>query len=157
MFWPNLFGEGKRLHFQWQFGQNISDFCVIAPDPQISEYRISGTFDVQNPRLRYTIADLGTLRRQGASMQFGFPVFNDRYTRLFVSYGIDNQTFTGASTGLAALRCNNCIRPTLGMSLMRDTRIDLPFPPGGPMHSLGVSHSGGPLGGSRGFQRLDLE
>jgi outer membrane protein insertion porin family len=154
---PNLFGEGKRLHFQWQFGQNISDFSVTYTDPQIRESRISGTFDVHNTRLRYTIADLGTLRRQGASMQFGFPVFNDRYTRLFISYGIDNQTFTGASTGLAALRCNNCIRSTLGMSLMRDTRIDLPFPTGGTMHSLGVSQSGGPLGGSGSFQRLDLE
>src|SRR5438034_10932802 len=135
---PNLFGQGKKGHFQWQFGKNISDFSVSYTDPAIHESRISGTFDVHNTRLRYTIADLGTLRRRGASVQFGFPVFSDRYTRLFVSYGIDDQTFTGSSTGLASLRCNNCIRSTFGVSLMRDTRIDLPFPTGGTMHSLGL-------------------
>ncbi|HVH10080.1 MAG TPA: outer membrane protein assembly factor BamA [Gemmatimonadales bacterium] len=154
---PNLFGEGKKGHFQWQFGQNISDFSITYTDPAINETRISGTFDIHNTRLRYTIADLGTLRRQGASVQFGFPVFNDRYTRLFVSYGIDDQSFTGASTGLAALRCNNCIRSTIGVSVLRDTRIDLPFPTAGTLHSIGLSQSGGPLGGSGNFQRLDLE
>ena len=154
---PNLFGKGKKGHFQWQFGQNISDFQVSYTDPAIHESRISGTFDVHNTRLRYTIADLGTLKREGASVQFGFPVFNDRYTRMFVSYAIDDQTFTGATTGLAALSCNNCIRSTIGVSLLRDTRIDLPFPTAGTMHSIGISQSGGPLGGSGDFQRLDLE
>jgi outer membrane protein insertion porin family len=154
---PNLFGKGKKGHFQWQFGQNISDFQVSYTDPAINESRISGTFDVHNTRLRYTIADLGTLKREGASVQFGFPVFNDRYTRLFFSYAIDDQTFTGATTGLAALSCNNCIRSTIGVSLLRDTRIDLPFPTAGTMHSIGISQSGGPLGGSGNFQRLDLE
>src|SRR5205823_7026440 len=66
---PNLFGQGKKGHFQWQFGQNISDFSVTYTDPAIRETRISGTFDVHNTRLRYTIADLGTLRRRGASVQ----------------------------------------------------------------------------------------
>lgn len=154
---PNLFGKGKKGHFQWQFGQNISDFQVSYTDPAIKESRISGTFDVHNTRLRYTIADLGTLKREGASVQFGFPVFNDRYTRVFFSYAIDDQTFTGATTGLASLSCNNCIRSTIGISLLRDTRIDLPFPTAGTMHSIGISQSGGPLGGSGNFQRLDLE
>ncbi len=154
---PNLFGQGKKGHFQWQFGKNISDFAITYTDPAIRESRISGTVDVHNTRLRYTIADLGTLRRRGGSVQFGFPVFSDRYTRLFVSYGIDDQSFTGSSTGLAALRCNNCIRSTFGVSLLRDTRIDLPFPTSGTLHSIGISQSGGPLGGSGNFQRVDLE
>ena len=154
---PNLFGKGKKGHFQWQFGQNISDFQLSYTDPAIKESRISGTVDVHNTRLRYTIADLGTLKREGASIQLGFPVFNDRYTRVFFSYAIDDQTFTGATTGLASLSCNNCIRSTIGVSLLRDTRIDLPFPTAGTMHSIGISQSGGPLGGSGNFQRLDLE
>src|SRR3989475_6866238 len=40
---------------------------------------------------------------------------------------------------------------------MRDTRIDLPFPTAGTMHSIGISQSGGPLGGTGNFQRVDLE
>jgi len=154
---PNLFGQGKRGHFQWQFGQNINDFDLSFTDPAIRESRISGTVGVHNTRLRYTIADLGTLRRRGANVQFGFPVFNDRYTRLFVSYAIDDQTFTGGSASVASLSCNNCVRSTLGFSILRDTRIDLPFPTAGTLHSIGLSQSGGVLGGTGDFQRLDLE
>src|SRR5207247_10296129 len=96
------------------------------------------------------------LRRRGGSVQFGFPVFHDRYTRLFLSYAIDDQTFTGGSASVASLSCNNCLRSTLGFSIMRDTRIDLPFPTAGTLHSIGLSQSGGGLGGTGDFQRLDL-
>jgi len=154
---PNLFGQGKRGHFQWQFGKNINDFDLSYTDPAIRESRVSGTMGVHNTRLRYTIADLGQLRRRGANLQFGFPVFHDRYTRLFVSYAIDDQTFTGGSANVASLSCNNCLRSTIGFSIMRDTRIDLPFPTAGTLHSVGLSQSGGPLGGTGDFQRLDLE
>jgi len=154
---PNLFGQGKRGRFQWQFGKNINDFDLSYTDPAFRDSRVSMTVGVHNTRLRYTISDLGQLRRRGGNLQFGFPLFNDRYTRLFVSYAIDDQTFTGATTGLASLSCNNCIRSTIGFSVMRDTRIDLPFPTAGTMHSIGISQSGGPLGGTGNFQRVDLE
>src|SRR6266496_3896642 len=98
---PNLFGQGKRGHFQWQFGKNINDFDLSYTDPAIRETRISGTIGVHNTRLRYQIADLGRLRRRGANVQFGFPVFNDRYSRLFLSYSIDEQTFEGSASNAA--------------------------------------------------------
>jgi outer membrane protein insertion porin family len=157
---PNLFGQGKRGRFQWQFGRNINDFDVSFTDPAIRESRISATVGLHNTRVRYVIADVGRLRRRGASLQFGFPVFGDNYTRLFVSYGIDQQSFTGSSSNQAfsaAFRCNNCTRSTVGMSLMRDTRIDLPFPTAGTMVQFGLSQSGGFLGGSGNFQRVDAE
>jgi len=157
---PNLFGQGKRGHFQWQFGKNINDFDLSYTDPAIRETRISGTVGVHNTRLRYQIADLGRLRRRGANVQFGFPVFNDRYSRLFLSYSIDEQTFEGSASN-AAFRarfgCSNCLRSTIGVSVMRDTRFDLPFPTGGTMATVGISQSGGPLGGRGDFQRIDLE
>jgi len=154
---PNLFGQGKRGRFQWQFGKNINDFDVSFTDPAVRESRISATVGVHNTRVRYVIADLGRLRRRGASLQLGFPVFGDNYTRLFASYGIDQQSFTGSSTNSAfssAFRCNDCVRSTLGLSLMRDTRIDLPFPTAGTMVQFGLSQSGGLLGGSGNFQRV---
>jgi outer membrane protein insertion porin family len=157
---PNLFGQGKRGRFQWQFGKNINDFDVSLSDPAVRESRISATVDVHNQAVRYVIADVGRLRRRGASLQFGFPVFGDNYTRLFLSYGIDQQSFTGSATNTAftaAFRCNDCVRSTVGASLMRDTRIDLPFPTAGTMVQFGLSQSGGPLGGSGNFQRADVE
>lgn len=157
---PNLFGQGKRGRFQWQFGKNINDFDVSFTDPAVRESRISATLGVHNTRVRYVIADVGRLRRRGASLQLGFPVMGDNYTRLFLSYGIDQQSFTGSSTNLAfssAFRCNDCVRSTLGASLMRDTRIDMPFPTAGTMVQFGLSQSGGLLGGSGNFQRADIE
>ena len=157
---PNLFGQGKRGKFQWQFGKNINDFSVSFTDPAIRESRISGTIDVHNTRLRYNIADLGRVRRRGASLQLGFPAFRDRYARLFVSYSIDEQTYTGSASNVAfntVFNCRNCVRSTVGVSAMRDTRIDLPFATAGTMTSVGVSQSGGFLGGTGNFQRVDLE
>ena len=157
---PNLFGQGKRGKFQWQFGKNINDFDISFTDPAIRESRISGTVSVHNTRVRYTIANLGRLRRQGAGLQFGFPIFGDNYSRLFLSYNIDQQTFTGSAANQAfssVYSCNACVRSTLGASLMRDTRVDMPFATGGTMVQLGLSTSGGPLGGKGNFQRIDLE
>jgi len=157
---PNLFGQGKRGRFQWQFGKNINDFDVSFTDPAVRESRISATIGVHNTRVRYVIADVGRLRRRGASLQLGFPFFGDNYTRLYLSYGIDQQSFTGSSTNTAfssAFRCNDCVRSTVGASLMRDTRIDMPFPTGGTMVQFGLSQSGGLLGGSGNFQRADIE
>jgi outer membrane protein insertion porin family len=157
---PNLFGQGKRGRFQWQFGKNINDFDISFTDPGIRESRISGTLDAHNTRLRYNIADLGQVRRRGASVQFGFPAFNDRYARLFVSYGLDEQTVTGSASNVAfsaVFNCRNCLRSTLGVSVLRDNRINLPFPTDGAMASVGLSHSGGVLGGDGDFERLDLE
>jgi outer membrane protein insertion porin family len=154
---PNLFGQGKRGRFQWQFGKHINDFDLSYTDPAIRESRISGTIGVHNTRLRYTIADLGQVRRRGANLQLGFPMFNDRYTRLFASYAIDDQTFTGGSRSVASLTCSDCLRSTFGLSILRDTRIDLPFATAGTMHQIGISQSGGVLGGTGNFQKLDLE
>ncbi|MGH7699360.1 MAG: outer membrane protein assembly factor BamA [Gemmatimonadales bacterium] len=157
---PNLFGQGKRGRFQWQFGKNINDFDLSFTDPAIRESRISGTIGVHNTRLRYRIGDLGRLRRRGMTLQFGFPAFNDRYTRLFVSYGIDQQTFSGSASNQdfrTRFGCSDCVRSTLGVSLLRDTRIDLPFATAGSLVQVGVSQSGGVLGGRGNFQRLDLE
>jgi outer membrane protein insertion porin family len=157
---PNLLGQGKRGQFQWQFGKNINDFDVAFTDPGIRESRISGTLDAHNTRLRYNIADLGQVRRRGASLQFGFPAFHDRYARLFVSYGLDEQTVTGSASNVAfsaAFNCRNCLRSTFGVSVLRDNRINLPFPTDGAMASVGLSQSGGVLGGDGDFQRLDLE
>ena len=157
---PNLFGQGKRGKFQWQFGKNINDFSVSFTDPAIRETRISGTLDAHNTRLRYNIADLGQLRRRGTSVQFGFPAFHDRYARLFVSYGLDEQTVQGPQSNAAfssVFNCKNCLRSTFGVSVMRDNRIGMPFATAGTMATVGVAQSGGPLGGNGNFQRVDLE
>ncbi len=155
---PNLFGEGKRGHIQWQFGANINELDLSYSDPSLGGGLISGTFDVHDTRTRYTIANLGQITSRGASVQFGLPVPGSRYSRLFPSYAIDFESYTGNSALLAgAVRCTACMRSTLGLTFMHDTRVGLPFPTGGAMHSISLATNGGILGGSAAFQKLDME
>ncbi|HTT66831.1 MAG TPA: outer membrane protein assembly factor BamA [Gemmatimonadales bacterium] len=155
---PNLFGEGKKGHIQWQFGANINQLDLSYTDPSLGGSLISGTFDVHDTRTRYTISDLGQITSRGASLQFGLPVAHSRYSRLFPSYAIDFESYSGNSALLAgSLRCVSCMRSTLGLTFARDTRIDMPFPTGGTSHTVSLALNGGPLGGSATFEKLDLE
>jgi outer membrane protein insertion porin family len=155
---PNLFGQGKVGHIQWQFGSNINQFEVSYTDPFLLGSRVSGTASAHDSRLRYTIADLGTIYTRGASLQFGIPLPHSRYSRIFPSYAIEWESYSGTSQQLAgSIQCKRCLRSTLGLSFVRDTRIGLPFPTGGAMHTASFSLTGGPLGGSATFQKVDLE
>jgi len=155
---PNLFGLGKRGRLQWQFGKNINDFDISYTDPSVLGSRVSATFGVHNTRIRYTVADLGRINTRGVSVQMGWPLPRSRYSRIFTSYAIEKESYSGAAANLTgAFRCANCLRSTVGASFMRDTRIDLPFATAGAMYSAGAQFTGGPLGGSATFQRYDLE
>jgi outer membrane protein insertion porin family len=155
---PNLFGQGKKGHLQWQFGGNLNDFELSYTDPQLWESRVSGTISLHDTRTRYIIANLGTIATRGASIQFGLPLPNNRYARLFPSYAIEWERYSGQAQTLGGLpRCSQCMRSTLSLGFMYDTRTGLPFPVSGSMHTISLSTTGGILGGSANYQRLDLE
>jgi outer membrane protein insertion porin family len=155
---PNLFGRGKRGSLQWQFGKNISDFTLSYTDPSINESRVSGTVSVFNSRQRYTIGDLGRRVQKGFSLQAGFPFAGDRYTRIYTTYGLQRISYTDGSAELQRqFVCNGCTRSTLGMSVVRDTRIDMPFPTAGQQATISGEMNGGPLGGSGAYFKTDFD
>jgi outer membrane protein insertion porin family len=155
---PNLFGQGKKGHLQWLFGGTLNDFELSYTDPQLWESRVSGTISLHDTRTRYIIANLGTIATRGASIQFGLPLPNNRYARLFPSYAIEWERYSGQAQTLGGLpRCSQCMRSTLSLGFMYDTRTGLPFPVSGSMHTISLSTTGGILGGSANYQRLDLE
>ena len=155
---PNLFGEGKKGHLQWQFGGNLNDFELSYTDPTLGGSRVSGTVSLHDTRTNYTIANLGTIATRGATIQLGFPIPNNRYARIFPSYTIEWERYSGNAQQLGGLtRCAQCMRSTLSLAFMYDTRVDMPFPTAGAMHNVTLSTTGGILGGSATFQRLDLE
>lgn len=155
---PNLFGRGKRGRLMWQFGRNINDFTLSYTDPAIRESRISGTITLFNSRQRFTVGDLGRRRQVGGSLQLGFPFFGSRFTRIFTSYGLQQIKYTGGSSDLRQqFRCQRCTRSTLGGSLVRDTRVGLPFATGGALTNTTVEFNGGVLGGTGNYRKLDFE
>jgi outer membrane protein insertion porin family len=155
---PNLFGRGKRGKLQWQFGKNINDFTLSYTDPAIRESRISGTVSLFDSRARYTIGDLGRRKQTGGSVQLGFPFLGSRYTRFFTSYSFQRVRYTEGSADLRArFSCSACSRSTLGASILRDTRIGLPFATGGSMTNVSGELNGGFLGGTGDYRKVDLE
>jgi outer membrane protein insertion porin family len=155
---PNLFGLGKRGQIQWQYGKNINDINLSYTDPAVLGSRVSTTFNVHNTRLRYTIADLGQVFTKGVSVQIGWPLPRSRYSRVFTTYALERESYSGTAASLTGVfRCANCLRSSAGLSFMRDTRIDLPFPTAGAMYSVGSEFTGGILGGSATFQKYDFE
>ena len=156
---PNLFGKGKKGRVQWQFGRNINDFNLSYSDPAIRDSRVSGTLTLFNSRQRYTVGNLGRILRRGTNLQFGFPLFGSRYTRLFTSYGFQTNRFTDTPVDLASqFQCSGgCSRSSVGLSLVRDTRLGLPFPVAGTSITTSGEFDGGFLGGSGHYQKIDLE
>jgi outer membrane protein insertion porin family len=157
---PNLFGQCKRGQLNWQFGRYVNDFSLSYTDPAVRQSRISGTVTAYRTQSRFRIANLGRSTRIGGSLQFGFPVPNSPYTRLFVSYGGEQVKY--GSSGLLGsessfCRSSNCFRSTLGLTATHDTRIDLPFATGGSMQTFTAQFNGGPLGGTSDFQRYTAE
>ena len=155
---PNLFGKAKRGKLQWQFGRNINDFNLSYTDPAILDTRTSGTISLFNSRRRYTIGDLGRQRQRGYQLQFGFPLFGSRYSRVFLSNGVQQIRYSDAAADISqAFACDNCTRSSLGVSVARDTRIGLPFAVAGSSVTVGVEQNGGILGGTGDYQKIDVE
>jgi outer membrane protein insertion porin family len=157
---PNLFGQCKRGSVQWQFGRYINDANISYTDPAIRGSLVSGTVAAYNTRSQYYIGDLGRSTRRGGSLRFGFPVRNSNWTRAFVSYGGESVKFGGS--GLLGsiedtLASATSFRSTLGLDLVRDTRIGLPFPVAGSSQNVSAQFNGGPLGGNTSFQRYTTE
>ncbi len=155
---PNLFGRAKQGRLQWQFGRNINDFNLSYTDPAIMESTVSGTMTIFNSRRRYTIGDLGRQRSRGFQTQIGFRLLGSRYTRVYLTGGVQQITYSDAQPDLAAqFICNNCTRASMGMSLARDTRVGLPFAVAGSSMNLSIEQNGGPLGGTGNYQKIDME
>lgn len=155
---PNLFGQGKRGRLQWQFGRNINDFNLSYTDPAIRETRVSGTVSLFNSRQRYTVGDLGRRIQRGGSLQMGVPLFGARYTRLFGIYTYQRISYSGGSADFRQrFRCESCVRSSLGLSVVRDTRIGLPFPVAGTSITVSGETNGGFLGGTGDYNKFDLD
>ncbi|UCG85156.1 MAG: outer membrane protein assembly factor BamA [Gemmatimonadota bacterium] len=153
---PNLFGRGKRARFQWQFGRNINDISIGYTDPALRGTLMSASISLHNSRLRYTVADLGRITSRGGTIQFGFPVLGSRYTRLLTSYTLEQSDYDSPTLS-SRFVCDNCTLSSIGLQLVRDVRIGLPFPTGGTLYRIGLAQNGGPLGGSGNFQRATFE
>jgi outer membrane protein insertion porin family len=156
---PNLFGKCKRGSLQWQFGQFINDFNASYTDPQVRGSLISTQVTGYRSQARFRIADLGRTTRTGGNVRVGFPLPESRFTRAFLSYGVEGVRYgnDGLLGTITTNSCAGCIRSTFGVDVSRDTRLDMPFATEGQLQSFSAQFNGGPLGGTATYQRYTSE
>jgi outer membrane protein insertion porin family len=156
---PNMFGKCKKGSINWQYGEFINDLELSYTDPSLFQTRTSMTDNLYRSESQYTIANLGQSTRTGGSLLFTFPFFGAHYTRLGVQYGVEAVRYggTGLLSEVTTNDCRGCIRSTVGLSLTRDTRIEMPFPTDGSLQTVTAQFNGGPLGGTASFQQYRTE
>jgi outer membrane protein insertion porin family len=152
---PNLFGQAKEGHLRWDFGRYVNNFTVTFSDPALFQTRTSGTISLFNARDRFFSFNSGERRRVGASLRFGFPIPQARWTRMFAGYaisrtkyrlreGVDDRSLFGREPGLQS---------QVSLGLTRTTLNHPIFPTTGSRQSWNVEFNGGFLGGDGNFTR----
>ncbi|HET7450317.1 MAG TPA: outer membrane protein assembly factor BamA [Gaiellaceae bacterium] len=155
---PNFLGQCKKISAQFQYGAYIKDFSVSYTDPAVRQSRVSATTTAYRSQARYRVGQLGLSTRTGGSVQLGFPIPRDPFTRIYASYGLEGVKY-GSSGLLGEVEqlYPKSLRSTIGLTGTHDTRIDLPFATAGGMQTLSAQFNGGPLGGNANFQRYTTE
>jgi outer membrane protein insertion porin family len=156
---PNLFGRCKNAAVNINYGRFIQNYTASYTDPQIRLSQLSGTVSAYHTQNRFVVGNFGQPITTGASLQLGFPLPKNPFTRVFVSYGLEGIRF-GSAGLLGSLRDSfptRNVRSTLGATLGYDTRIDMPFASAGSQRTLNMQFSGGLLGGNTSFQRYTTD
>ena len=127
---PNLFGQGKRGKLQWQFGRNINDFNLSYTDPSIqgdAGSRARSSLFNSRPavhRRRPRAAAAGRRLAPGRLPAPRLPV----HPALHLIQPAADQLYRrlGRPPG-AASAASSAPGPPSAQSVVRDTRIGLPF------------------------------
>jgi outer membrane protein insertion porin family len=157
---PNLFGQAKVGRFRWIFGRRQQDIDVSYSDPEIFGSRQSATLTLRSSRDRFTGFSLGDRRQTGGLVEVGTPVFGLRSVRLFVGYSLFNDRVSGLdTTNISEARrqlLTSGTRSGLSFRLVQDNRNNPLFPTAGSRNTISLRHTGGFLGGSGNYQKVDL-
>ncbi|HUF89003.1 MAG TPA: outer membrane protein assembly factor BamA [Gemmatimonadota bacterium] len=154
---PNLFGQAKSGRVRWEFGSRNNNLELGYTEPVFMGTKTSLSTSFFNINQRY----IGTSFRQqalGGSLRLGTPLPWDEAARIF--YGYTWQRIDLEATDGDDLRFRDQYPRTessVTLSLVRDTRLPRLHPIQGARHSIGVDLAGGPLGGTVGFHKYELE
>jgi outer membrane protein insertion porin family len=171
---PNLFGNGQSMNLRMERGsqRNNAELSFTEPWFRGSPTSVGLDFFSTNRIYRGTDLDL-EIRRVGGAVRLGRPL-PLAYTRLFASYGLENQTVVDETNTTASTDTSSTITATsylTGFRLSQETALtsrltfnlirnstDHPlYPTVGSSASLSTEFSGGPLGGDQVYQKYQLD
>lgn len=157
---PNLFGQAKSASIQAEYGYGRSSFTASYTDPALFGTRNSGSVSLFHTDDRYrgfSFTD-GRYVRTGASLQYGFPLLNYRFTRAFAGYSLSRYSYEARDAddcGSGNIFCQpSALSSALSLSITRDTKDHPLFPSSGARQNISVQQTGGPLGGDGNFQKV---
>lgn len=157
---PNLFGQAKQASLQAEYGYGRSSFMASYTDPALFGTRNSASVSLFHTDDRYrgfSFTD-GRYIRTGASLRYGFPVLNFRWTRAFAGYSLSRYRYEARSEDDCEpgnIFCQpSALSSNLSIGVTRDTKDHPMFPSIGTRQSLTLGQTGGPLGGDGNFQKL---
>ncbi len=161
---PNLFGQAKQADLRVEYGIGRNSFQGSYTDPALFGTRNSGSVSLfhYNDRFLRSAFD-GRVVRTGASVRYGFPLPNLRYTNAYVGYSLSRSQLTAdndeqCAAGSISLFCRpDALASTLSFGAVRDTRDSPLFPTLGTRQSAGLGQTGGPLAGDGNFRKLTSE
>ncbi|HUP18374.1 MAG TPA: outer membrane protein assembly factor BamA [Gemmatimonadota bacterium] len=154
---PNLFGQAKTGRIRWEFGSRNNNLELSYTEPVFLGTKTSASFSFFDIDQRF----INTGLRQevlGGNVSFGTPLPWDDATRVF--YGYKWQKIDLAATDGDDSRFEEEYpreESSVRVGLVRDTRLPRVHPIQGARHSLFADLAGGPLGGSVGFNKYELE
>jgi len=154
---PNLFGQAKSGRVRWEFGSRNNNIELGYTEPLFLGSKTSASFSFFDLDRRF----VNTSFRQdavGGTVRFGTPLPWDDATRVFYGYSwqrIDLEARDGDDSRFDEdfPRTESSVQ----LGVVRDTRLPRNHPIIGARHSINVDMAGGPLGGSVGFQKFELE
>jgi outer membrane protein insertion porin family len=157
---PNLFGQAKQASVQAEYGYGRSSFNASYTDPALFGTRNSGSISLFHTDDRYrgfSFTD-GRYLRTGVALQYGFPVFNFRWTRAFAGYSLSRYSYEAREVDDCEpgnIFCQpSALSSNLSLAVTRDTRDHPIFPGSGTRQNIRLGQTGGPLGGDGNFQKL---
>ncbi|MCG6955388.1 MAG: outer membrane protein assembly factor BamA [Gemmatimonadetes bacterium] len=156
---PNLFGQAKSGSLRWDYGRYLNSFEMSYSDPALFQSLISGTVSLFNSRDRFYQFTTGYRKRIGASVRFGVPWPNSRWTRLFVGYSLSRTRYLefADATDTSLFGRPPGVQSQVSVGVTRQT-LDHPiFPTTGSKQSVNVEFNGGLLGGNGNFTRVLTE
>ncbi|MDZ7372863.1 MAG: outer membrane protein assembly factor BamA [candidate division KSB1 bacterium] len=154
----NLFGNGQRLSFDWNFGRFYRSFQISFTEPWLFDTPTLAGFSIYDlKRDPYYVPY--RQRSQGASVRVGRRFrWPDIYFRGDWIYRIDRTELSDFSQSIIELNPNGIVTqewPLVTSSvthILSRNSLDRPeFPTRGSEMSLSVEYAGGPLGGNVSF------
>ncbi|MFC1683386.1 outer membrane protein assembly factor BamA, partial [Candidatus Zixiibacteriota bacterium] len=156
---PNLFGNGQRMDFSWDFGKTTQNVKLGFTEPWLFDTPTSAGFDLYQSSRRWT--NYYTEVRKGGDLRIGRRLtWPDDYFRIYWKYRLENVEYNEFASSYDPpeaydLRLINWPQRTSSttFTLIRDSR-DLPeFATMGSVHSLGSEFAGGILGGDVNYHK----